>query len=370
MSCDCANYIDCNDKPMESAVCDVNAHFEQEYHNEVRSDDIFEFYQKTNRRFYLGGEWNRTIDTNYIVTGCDVIFKHCGGTTSADPSSSHTEECSMETNVPYYVDRQRGIYVWKHTEEKLEASVVSHKTAKFRLKWGVEYFHKICIPDRVKTSGKEELIMVKDGVKIVIAGVSYEYNPYPVNEGTGGNWGLYGNVSNYGAAMETPNVACILLFPSPPKQATCLDPDCLYYGFYDYYAVDGGFTLNSLAEEDGGVDYFYPYWCRMMPLDPLWRSVADQRYEVSRSGNSINLAGTTPWSPPEPVTYPLPFGSFALDSKNNFIASCIHQFGEHAGNLGVVYNESSMGDLFDVLTKAKVPINTAQFTALYPVTPL
>lgn len=210
--------------------------------------------------------------------------------------------------------------------------------------------------------------MVKGGVQSVLAEVEYQYNPFPVTESGGTTWGLYGNVIVRDAPPDTADIACILIFPTVPKLAMTFDNDVVHYGFYDYNSVEGGFTENSLPKDDGGKDYFYPYWCRSMPIDSLWRSVADQRYEVIYSKGAMNLAGTSSWSPSEPTTHPWPFGSFALDSKENFIASCVAQFGERVGK-GIVYNESNVGNLFEALTKAGVSTR-GPYTALYPVTPL
>ena len=126
---------------------------------------------------------------------------------------------------------------------------------------------------------------------------------------------------------------------------------------------------SSLSHDDGGKDYFYPYWCRAMPPDSLWRATADSRYNVIYSGQTINLAGTTAWTPLDPTVYCWPFGSFALDSKENFIASCLLQFGEHSGSNGVIYNYASMGDLFAAIKKTGAPL-TKKFNSVYPVTPI
>ena len=85
-------------------------------------------------------------------------------------------------------------------------------------------------------------------------------------------------------------------------------------------------------------------------------------------GPGLNLEGVTEWTPSKPLVNPWPFGSFALDSKENFIASCVAQFGERVGK-GIVYNESNVGNLFEALTKAGVSTR-GPYTALYPVTPL
>jgi hypothetical protein len=277
------------------------------------------------------------------------------------------EHCKREVNVPWYWDRQRGIYVWKSVVEELKFSITSDKVAGFRMKFGPELFHKVIIPTSVVTSGTERFVMMKDGVESVLAEVTYSYNPFPVHDGGGATWGLYGNTIERTYAPDTQDVACILCFPLVPKQAIPLDNDVISYGFYDYNAILGGFVESSLPSDDGGKDYFYPYWCRSMPTDPLWRTVADERYGVIRSGG--DLSGTTTWTPPDPTEYPLPFGSFALDSKENFIASCILQFGEHAESKGVVYNEARMGNLFTAITKAGVSMQ-GPYTALHPVVPL
>lgn len=371
MGCDCSAYIDCDDTSLEVATYDSSNAFSHSVDHSVMADDVIECYQKTERQFSATHGWDRAIDPGFVLRGCTSDGSHfiCDQSEQAIPSATCSEYCVRESNVPWYWDRQRGICVWKHVREVLDFSITSDKTAQFKMKWGTSRLHKIIIPTSVRTTGIEQFIMLKDGVKTVLAEVQYDYNPFPVNDVAGGNWGLYGNVVNNVSSPDAENVACILVFPTPPKLAMCQDADCLYYGFYDYNAVEGGFVENSLPKDDGGKDYFYPYWCRAMPTDPLWRQVADQRYEVIYSAGKLDLSGTTSWTPDEPTSYPLPFGSFALNSKADFIASCILQFGEHSGSKGVVYNEASMGDLFAALTKTGVALS-GPYTALHPVTPL
>lgn len=368
MACNCDDYVNCDDRFIETVQYSDNYSFSHEYNNTVTSDDVLEVYQKTSRMFSVSASWDRSITPGYVVQ-CDTGLLKCDDALNAIPSSNCSEHCLRETNVPYYFDRKQKIYVWKHVKEELIFSVSSTKCAAFKTKWGMTHFHKLCIPTTVRTVGKEQFIMLKDGIKTVLAEVEYNYNPFPVNDIRGGTWGLYGNIISKDAPPDTADVACILIVPLPPKLAIAYDNDVIHYGFYDYNAVEAGFVENSLAKDDGGKDYFYPYWCRSMPIDPLWRSVADQRYNVTYSAGQLDLHGTTEWTPPVPQEYPFPFGSFALDSKENFIASCILQFGEHTSSKGLVYNEASIGDLFAAITKAGVPITT-KFTAVFPVTPL
>lgn len=371
MSCSCGSYVNCGDSGIEVATYDTANQFSHSYTNAVTGDDVMGVYQRTVRKFQVSHGWDRNIDPGYVMSGCgsDTPMVVCDNVSEAVPSSSCSESCVREVNVPWYWDRKNGIYVWKRVQEELSFSIVSSSVAAFKLKFGQGYFHKIIIPTSVITSGIEQFLMVKDGAKKILAQVEYNYNPFPATESGGATWGLYGNTVTRTATPGTADVACILLFPTVPKQAIALDNDVIAYGFYDYNSVEGGFVESSLPKDDGGKDYFYPYWCRQMPTDPLWRSVANQRYDVIYSAGAMNLSGTSAWSPPAPVEYPWPFGTFALDSKENFIASCILQFGEHTDSKGVVYNEASFGDLFAAIAKTGVNLG-GPFTSIYPVTPL
>lgn len=372
MACDCDEYIDCEDGSVEvAAETSTSDSFGHAVCHTLTLDGVLEFSEKTTRVFAVSYAWDKAVTPGYVLTGCggSEPIQVCGNDVTAVSLSSCSENCVREKNVPYYWDRQRDIYVWKNIKEELNFSISSNKTAAFKMKWGTGQFHKICIPNTVRTLGTERFLMVKNGVQSVLAEVEYTYSPFPLTESGGATWGLYGNTILRSAVPETADIACILLFPTVPKQAIALDSDVIAYGFYDYNAVEGGFTESSLPKDDGGKDYFYPYWCRCMPTDPLWRSVADQRYDVIYSAGQINLGGTGSWTPGTPAEYPWPFGSFTLDSKENFIASCILQFGERAGSRGVVYNESSLGDLFEAITKTGAPVQ-GPYTAMYPVTPL
>ena len=381
MACDCGSYIDCGDKSLEIATYDDSNEFSHNVSHTSTSDDALGFYQKTERLFTVSYGFDRSISPGYVMTGCssDGTPYICDRSNEAIAHATVNEHCIRESNVPMYWDRQREIYVWKSIREELDFSVTSSKTAQFRMKWGTSKLNKVIIPTSVRVKGTEQFLMVRKGEKVVIAAAEYEYNPFPVNDVQGGNWGLYGNVVNNTSSPDSEDVACILVFPTPPKLAMCQDADCLYYGFYDYNAVEGGFVENSLPKDDGGKDYFYPYWCRSMPTDPLWRQVADTRYEViytgakTETGGSVserlNLEGTTSWIPTTPTVYPWPIGSLALDSKEQFVASLILQFGDHAGGQGIVHNESNIGDLFAAIKAGGAPLG-GRYSALFPVTPL
>lgn len=370
MSCDCSSYINCKNSSIEISTLNGSGSFGHSYTNTIISDDALGYYQKTTRSFSADWSTDKSITPGYIVQcSSPSTSLLCGRSTNFTALSHCSESCHIEKKVPFFWDRQRDILVYKHITESLDFSITSNKVAKFRVKWGEDICHKILIMRGTMAVGSEKFIYVHNGQSKTLAGTKYTFDPFP-GDGTerGSTWGLYGNHITYGGDPETPDVRLILLLPQPPKQAIPLDADVLYYGFYDYNAIEGGFTETSLPAEDGGKDFFYPFWCRSMPQDQIWRATADQRYEVIETGDKLNLAGTTNWTPPEPTVFPWPFGSFALDSKDNFITSCILQFGAHAGAGGVVYNYASMGDLFEAITKAG-PSMSGKFGSTYPVAP-
>jgi hypothetical protein len=372
MSCDCGNYIDCGDKPVKIGVVDDAAGYTHSVKNKSLITNLpgITFLENTERDFSVTYGWDRDNSiSHYITCDNDDGAFGCGGSTSAVSSSHCADHCIREINTPYYLDRQNGIFIYKNIKEELSFDISSHKTAAFKMKFGTSAFHKICIPNTVKAHGSEKFVLIKNGVEQILASQTYEYNPFPAVEGGGTTWGLYGGQITRSAIPDTPNVACILLFPTVGKQAIPLDNDVIAYGFYDYNSVEGGFTESSLPHDDGGKDYFYPYWCRQMPQDNLWRTTANQRYEVIYSGNKLNLAGTTPWYAAQPTTYDYPFGSFALDSKEAFVYSCILQFSDRCDKKGVVVNGSSFGDLYDAIY-AKHKITPGKYNDFYPVSPL
>lgn len=367
MPCNCTDYIDCGDPKREGATSSGHEGYTHKYNNTSLATGMpYAYSFKVSREFKCNFGWDRTISTGHVVVGdCSPTVKEivCDSNASAKASCTQSEDCAMEINVPYYIDRQRDIFVWKNIKEELKWSVDSGgKVAKFKLKFGAGYFHKILVKNTVKTVGSETFLMSVRGVISTLATHTYEYNPFPATEGGGATWGLYGNTiqreenPSFGDP-STDGVAMILLFPLVGKQAIPQDNDVIRYGFYDYNSIEGGFTESSLPKDDGGKDHFYPAWLRAMPSDSLWTATASDRYDVINSKGKINLAGTSDWYATEPITYPYPFGSLVFDSKDNFIASMLLQFGARCDNKGIVYNKTSFGDLFKAMSTAKLTVD-------------
>ena len=372
MPCDCTGYIDCKDPKITIGTYDDRAGYVHNFNNVMSVDNLpISTLERTERKFSVDYGWDRDKVPGFIIEGycSDTIPRQlCGADETAKAHCTLSESVLRETFVPYYLDRQRDIFIYKQTQEKLEFSLDSGgKTAKFRLKFGAGYFHKICIPEGTKTNLTEKFVLVKNGEARTILEGATTYDPFPL-DGPGGTWGLYGNQISHEAEPDTPNVRLILLFPNPPKLGIPADNDVIHYGFYDYNATDGGFVETSLPKDDGGKDYFYAYWCRMMQFDQLWRQTADARYDVIYSMGDLNLEGTIPWAGIAPQVYPYPFGSFAVDSKEHFIDSLLLHLSGHFDVKGKIINDSSAGDLYDSIF-AKNKITPGAYWDIFPVAP-
>lgn len=372
MACNCSDYVDCHDPSVTIATYDETAGYTHTVNN-TKNIDFWpsSYLEKTERTFAVDYGWDREIVPGYIIEGycSDTIPRHlCGRDMSAKAHCNVGESCHRETIIPYYLDRQRDLFLYKHTVEDLKFDLDSGgKVAAFKLKFGNGYFHKICIPEGTKTDLTEKFVLVKNGEAQTILEGTTQYDPFPL-DGPGGTWGLYGDHVIKDNPPDTPNVRLILLFPNPPKLGIPLDNDVIHYGFYDYNATEGGFIETGLPADDGGKDYFYPYWCRKMNTDALWRSTADKRYSVIYSQGTMNLAGRSTWYGDDPQVYPYPFASFAVDSKDHFIDSLLLHLSGHFDAKGKIVNNSSVGDLYDAIF-AKNKIIPGQYWDIFPVAP-
>jgi len=372
MACNCKDYIDCADPVMSISSFDDSAGYTHTMSLKLTCDNLpFKSLESTDRTFSVQYGWDRDVKPGFLIAGyCSEVInmQTCGRDETAKASAICSESCTRTTTIPYYIDRINNIYVYKQIVQSLNFNINSlGKTATFRLKFGSGAFHKILIPKSVCTNVTESFIYSKNQVETTILTGSFKYNPFPYSEGSS-TWGLYGNTINQTANMSkvTPDIACILLFPTVPSLAIPLDDDVINYGFYDYNAILGGFNVSTLPADDGGKDYFYPYWCRQMPIDSYWRKSADERWE-SITTKIIN-ARVDPYTILTPSTYSLPFGSFAVKDKDSFVNSLLVHLSDELNRKGVIINDSSIGDLYDIIFKDN-KIIPKQWWDIFPVTP-
>jgi len=381
MACDCNDYIKCDNvtAPGPPGATGTSSSKQKYSYTATITNMPFLFTRKIRRTFEFTGTTDIPAPIGYYLAGCaEEGLSQCSSGGVPNYSAFNSEDCVIESNIPYFIDRQKELYIWKNIKETVAWGISSNKMAAFKTKWGISKFHKICIPTSVQGEGVEQFIMSYKGAETILGKKSYNWCPFPCNDMPGGVWGLYGNVVDQsGTIPDTPNVRQILLFPNPPKLGIPLDNDVKHYGFYDYNATEAGFVESSLPHDDGGKDYFYPYWCRSMSPDRLWRETADIRYEVIYSGAKtepggstspgMNLSGVTSWVSPPPDYFEFPVGNMAISTDGaSEVISLVLAFSDRAGG-GVVCNEASIGDLFAALEEAGIRLGS--YTVFYPGAP-
>ena len=317
--------------------------------------------------------WHKKDDSGIYAM---VDVENQGLVSCTSGNSTHTgmvsEDCTQTMIIPMYLNRSDNIFVYKKIVETIKFEVTAHpKLAGFRGKWGVQYFWKFVI----KKQDKEALervesfhIVNKDIDKIISTTTSYS-NPFPEVQAEA-TWGLYGNMV-YHTNAETsidPTIRQILVIPAPPSLSLPQDfgvdatPSINNYGFYDYNATDAGFTPTTLGADDGGKDFYYPYWLRQMTPNTYMRTWADNKW--SYLADKAVPTASAGWTPPDPEVYSLPFGSFVKDPTGNYIYSALF---EHTNGTNVVYNDSNIKDLFSkILTYGEPRIGGNAI--FYPIT--
>ena len=292
--------------------------------------------------------------TAMVSTG-DGYFPCTSGATLRI-SGSVSENCVQSLIIPMYLNLTDKIFVYEKRVETIQFSVgASPHVCYFQTKWGLQGFAKYV----VKAAGTEylqinqEFHVVQDGVDNLIHSASQNKNPFQ-DVGVEATWGLYGNaIYNTNAETPDPTVRQILVYPIVPSGAIPWDrcgaacaPSVNNYGFYDYNAMEGGFTPTTLGADDGGKDFYYPYWLRQMTTNSIMRELADIRWAHNWLHENIDNGD---WTPPEPATYSWPFGSFVKDSAGNYIHSAIFT---DINGVNFLYNKCSPLDIFDKISAA------------------
>lgn len=242
----------------------------------------------TKRTFRMEWEGQTTHNYKNVVlresnTGGDMLFD-CKETTRRFQHSV-SEDCLRKQTTLLYFDPLYKVLLVKEEEQHLRFSVTSDKMAGFKVKMGATEHHKFIIHNSdIEGTGTEKFILYwqeGDGINSrELYSKDYSFNPMPETTGMG-MWGLYGEEIKKSCPTAEKDVAIILAVPQPASLGIPFDCDINQWGFYDYLATEGGFIKTDLPELDGGMDFFYPEWCRNMLHDEIWRAEADGRYSIA-----------------------------------------------------------------------------------------
>lgn len=236
----------------------------------------------TKRTFRMNWNHNSSQNISKIVRKGDMLID------CKDPDSNNdhsvSEDCLRKQTTLLYFDPLYKVMLTKTVAQHFKFSVSSSKMAGFRGKWGTSSHHKYIIHGRdLDGSGTEKfnLYWCDGGMQSrTLHQSDFTFNPMPESTGQG-TWGLYGNIIKKTCPEAEDDVAMILITPQPQSLAIPIDCDVNEWGFYDYLATEGGFIKTDLPELDGGMDFFYPEWCRNMMHDEIWRAEADSRYSIA-----------------------------------------------------------------------------------------
>lgn len=207
----------------------------------------------------------------------------------SDKSSSVSENVSITTCYFHFIDLPNNIAFFERRTDSLKFTVTSDEIAWFRTRWGSFKSHELIIPSSAKALRRKEFVIIKNGVERVLSDESDYFSVMPETTGaisTGGLGGSDISQAELQAAqkVDVSQIGVILCVPQPPTEATAteLNPEILRRGFYDYLLMG-----ESLQEEDGGMDFFYPAWCRNMSPDLYWQVEAKARFGYSVNGDSF-----------------------------------------------------------------------------------
>lgn len=191
--------------------------------------------------------WN---DVSIILDqGSGTTLQCTGNMDGSIFTASVNEDYRCIDSTIYYLDTRYNNAVVKQVDEHLTFSQSSDAFAQFKEEWGIFNLHKLKV-DNAQVVTKTTLYAIVNGVYKLLTSTTET------------------------AGMDIP----ILIVPQPPSMAIPLDPDVIAHGFYDYSGGDGGYDY-EMALADGGMDYYYPAWCRGLGVNQdLDVEEAQQRY--------------------------------------------------------------------------------------------
>jgi hypothetical protein len=218
-----------------------------------------------------------------------------------------SESCFITRSTLHYLDLRYGVCLYRKNIEKVVFNLNSGQTSLFKNPWGTREFGKVIIYSGQKKNWDslcfEEWHLIQGGVDKVISTAQYDPLPEMRFFAGGGSDVLFD--PTYPSKAD-PDLE-LILHTSPPTSSDehAYDDQIRYHGYYSYK----GAVNSTNWYTDGGVDYFYPAWCRALQEDPFWKYAAERRTQLWFP--DTELINTTTYAPPVGITVdPLPRGTF------------------------------------------------------------
>ena len=264
---------------------------------------------KETRTFSISFNNTGTFAVDFLIRN-DVGGLVACGTPSSSGGISHavSENYKCVSTTVYFLDTRYNNAICKEVTETLYFSESGGATVGFQETWGTFYYPKFKITNLLLTTSTDYFVVI-NGAKTILKTMT-------ASEVVNGDTN-----------------PLILVWPNPPSLATTTDADIVKYGFYDYYGEG-----QPKIEEDGGDDFYYTDWMRLIggPGQAERKQDAELRYYnyyLSASPRAANGSLTNPGI----FVDPTPIGSIAQDTLGNVFYSMLLG--------GIDFNSLTNGDL-------------------------
>lgn len=207
------------------------------------------------------------------------------------------ESCSITRSTLHYLDERYGVCLYKTTVDvidlpEIQSSEVSHFMAYGAMQRSATVVLK---RDDYTATTTETWYLIVDGIQSTLTTSTLEIFPFgePMNS----------------TEYDYEDVVEVFTLPKIAASSAAQEGEAAQvFGSYED-GYDNSF--GEQAQADGGLDYFYPAWCRSLQEDPFWKEIAAARYGFTMPGMTVEASGTSTYTPPEVIVEPIPSGSFA-----------------------------------------------------------
>lgn len=267
------------------------------------------------RNFSIQGASSWELDSgSFLMYDNDNLLFQCA-TINNTSNGTLSEDYTVITTVAHFIDTRYGNGIFTEVKDELKFSVAGTMCG-FKETWGVQWYHKFVITSTT-VNRTTTYFVVLNGVKTILRTVA--------------------------EAVEAYSNPLIIVYPNPPALSIPWEncDDINQYGFYDYHP-DG--TNQDKIREDGGDDFYWTDWMRVMGIANAAAdaAAAEDRYLTYYLASPH--AGTSGISNPGILTDSTPVGSICRDKDGNVFYS-VTLGGESFSGL----TDGDLSDLFPLV---------------------
>lgn len=212
------------------------------------------------------------------------------------------DSCVTQKSTIYFLDERYGVCLYKTISSTISLPRKQSQEVCSYVAYGTVARSSTIIirPDDYTATSTETWHLVIDGIDTVVATSTLELFPF-------------GEPMNSYAYKDVCEVFCLPKIPASSHVEPSSETNTAPAAAGDFGAYEDRYDdpFGTDAQADGGTDYFYPEWCRSLPVDQFWAETAANRYSFTMPGITSEPYGTASYTPPEVTVEPMPVGSFA-----------------------------------------------------------